>query len=365
MTRPTVLVTGATGKTGGAVTRHLLQQGWPVRAAVRRLDARAEALRAAGAEVVVADVFDPTSMAEALRGVSRAYAVQPWTPHITDSAAAFVAAAAASDLEAVVWMTQWLSNHDSPSWSTRQADLADRLFAGLRGPAKIVVNPGWFADNSLRVIDYAAHLGVFPSAIGDALNAPPSNEDIARVVVAGLTDPARHDGRTYRPTGPELLDAREMAAIVGDVLQRRVRKLELPLWMFLRAARLDGASATELLNFPTYVAELKAGTFALGAPNDDVLEATGSPAEPFAVTAARYADALAARRTTRSRLQTLATFARVGFTPTPTERRLAKVSTLPRTPNARLAIDSPIWRQSHLSVGPQPSQQVVPTSHTA
>jgi len=348
MTRPTILVTGATGKTGGAVATQLLELGWPVRALVRRIDARAEALRSAGAEIAVADVFDPTSVASALRGVSRAYAVQPWTPYITDSAAAFVAAAAESDLEAVVWMTQWLSSPDSPSWSTRQAHLADRLFATLQGPAKITVNPGWFADNSLRVLPYAAHLGVFPSAIGEARDAPPSNEDIARVVVAALTDPERHDGRTYRPTGPQLLDARQMAAIVGEVLGRRVRHVELPMWMFLRAARLDGAAPTELLNFPAYVAELKAGTFALGSPNDDVLEATGLAAEPFAATVARYAEALPTGRW--SRLRTLATFARVGITPTPDVGRMAERLSIPELVSATPGIGSAIWLAGHAEV---------------
>jgi len=43
----------------------------------------------------------------------------------------------------------------------------------------------------------------------DSRNAPPSNEDIARVAVAALMDPARHAGKSYRPTGPELLGAEE------------------------------------------------------------------------------------------------------------------------------------------------------------
>ncbi len=38
--RPTILVTGATGKTGGAVVSQLRERGWPVRAVVRARDAR-------------------------------------------------------------------------------------------------------------------------------------------------------------------------------------------------------------------------------------------------------------------------------------------------------------------------------------
>jgi NAD(P)H dehydrogenase (quinone) len=72
-TKPTILVTGATGKTGGAVVTQLLARGFPVRAVVRTLDGRAEALGRAGAEVAVADLFDPDQLLDALRGTHRAY----------------------------------------------------------------------------------------------------------------------------------------------------------------------------------------------------------------------------------------------------------------------------------------------------
>ena len=42
MIKPKILVTGATGRTGGAVVTELLAKGWPVRAAVRVRDARSD-----------------------------------------------------------------------------------------------------------------------------------------------------------------------------------------------------------------------------------------------------------------------------------------------------------------------------------
>ena len=75
----------------------------------------------------------------------------------------------------------------------------------MPGVAHTIVSPGFFADAYLVTIGSAAHLGVFPWIYGNSRNAPPSNEDIARVAVAALMDPARHAGKSYRPTGPELL----------------------------------------------------------------------------------------------------------------------------------------------------------------
>jgi len=45
MIKPKILVTGATGRTGGAVITQLLAKGYPVRATVRVQDARSDLLQ--------------------------------------------------------------------------------------------------------------------------------------------------------------------------------------------------------------------------------------------------------------------------------------------------------------------------------
>ena len=60
-----ILVTGAAGKVGAVgrtVCGLLLERGLPVRAMVRREEARSAALRAAGAEVVVGDLLEPADV---------------------------------------------------------------------------------------------------------------------------------------------------------------------------------------------------------------------------------------------------------------------------------------------------------------
>src|SRR5919199_1123977 len=71
-----ILVTGAAGRVGGvggAVVELLRQRDLPVRALVRREDERADALRAAGAEVVVGDLTRAGDVARALAGCRRMY----------------------------------------------------------------------------------------------------------------------------------------------------------------------------------------------------------------------------------------------------------------------------------------------------
>lgn len=81
-----VLVTGATGFVGMAVTQRLVAAGWQVTALVRPISRpeRRERLRALGAAVANGDVTDPGSLGPALAGVEAlvhcAGHVQDWGP---------------------------------------------------------------------------------------------------------------------------------------------------------------------------------------------------------------------------------------------------------------------------------------------
>src|SRR5271163_2956600 len=80
-----VLVLGATGTQGGAVARGLLAASFPVRALVRDPEsARARALSDAGAQLVLADLLDRTSLARAFDGVGAAYAITTPFEHGAD-----------------------------------------------------------------------------------------------------------------------------------------------------------------------------------------------------------------------------------------------------------------------------------------
>src|SRR3954469_19771986 len=74
----TILITGATGKQGGATLRHLAKRGgWKLRALTRKPDSdAAKAIAALGAEIVVGDLDDAGSLERALAGVWGVYAVE-------------------------------------------------------------------------------------------------------------------------------------------------------------------------------------------------------------------------------------------------------------------------------------------------
>ena len=77
----TILVLGATGRQGGATARHLIADGWRVRALSRDpAKPEAQALARAGAEIVQGNLDDSTSLAAALNGVHGVFGVlsPPW-----------------------------------------------------------------------------------------------------------------------------------------------------------------------------------------------------------------------------------------------------------------------------------------------
>lgn len=77
MSQDNILVLGATGRQGGAVARHLLADGWQVRAFVRDpASMAARGLERAGATLVRGDLDDDDSLRTAMAGVHGVFSVQ-------------------------------------------------------------------------------------------------------------------------------------------------------------------------------------------------------------------------------------------------------------------------------------------------
>ncbi len=364
MPLPKILVTGATGKTGSAVVAQLREKDWPVKAIVSRRDQRSERLDRLGAETVVADLFDPEQLLDAMRGTSRAYYLPFFHPYMLQSAAAFAAAAREAKLESIVQMSQWISSPSHPSLMTRQTWLVDQLFSTIPGVGHTIINPGRFADNVLRVFDFAALLGIYPVLTGESRSAPVANEDIARAAVAVLCDPASHAGKRYRPAGPKLMSAREAAAIMEKVLGHRVRPLSIPFWMFLKVARMQRIDPFEISGFRYYVEDHKQGAFDIeSGTHDVVLELTGRSAEDFETTVRRYAALPFARKTFANRLRAFSNFMRVPISPGYDLERYERQQRFPMPPEPHFAMDSERWKSDHNPQSPiLPIDQEFPAS---
>lgn len=347
MTKPRIIVTGATGKTGSIVTTELLKAGYPVRALVHKEDDRSARLKAQGAELAVADLSDVERVTEALKDVQRAYFCPPFDPYMIQGAVAFAVAANEAHLEHIVGLTQWLASPSHPSLMTRQLWLVDRLFSMTPGVTHTIIRPGIFADAYLATIGSAVHLGIFPWMSGNSRNAPPSNEDIARVAVAALMDPARHAGKSYRPTGPELLGPEDMAKAIGRAVGRSVRFVPTPTWLFMKGARMSGYPIDLFSGIRYYIDDHERGAFELGAPTTDVLDVTGRPAEDFETIARRYAAPFRNQRTIGSWLRAVAQFLLTPLSPGFNLDRYDRELRRPFPSMPQFAPESKVWRREH------------------
>ncbi len=153
MQKPTILVTGATGKTGNATIDQLIAIGYPVRALVRRADARSERLRKSGVEIAVGSLEDMTDLAAAMKGVQRAYFCPPLEPGTLRRATLFAAAAREARLEVVVALSQWVADPHHPAMHSREKWLSNKVFEWVPGLDVVTVNPGFFADNYMAALE--------------------------------------------------------------------------------------------------------------------------------------------------------------------------------------------------------------------
>ena len=349
MSKPKILVTGATGGTGLCVVDALLKMGYPVRAMVQQRDARSTKLAQQGVEVMVADMYDSDQMLNALRGTQRAYFLPLMAPYMIQSAAAFAVAAREAKLEHIVQMSQWTSHRAHPAALTQQTWLVDQLFAAIPGVAHTIFNPGMFAHNFLRTIDFAALLGIYPILSGDGRAAPVSNEDMGRCAAALLAEgPERHAGRSYRPTGPVLLSARDMAAIVAKVVGHRVIPFNMPIWMLSKVARQQGIDPYQISCLRHYMEDMKAGTFEFdGGVTNVVEELTALPPERFEDTARRYASLPMAKQTFANRLQAFLKINLVPFYAGTNFNHWDRMMRFPRPAHPTLSVEDAQWRLNH------------------
>lgn len=217
MTKPLILVTGATGTVGTETVKQLTEAGHRVRALVRdrakagKLDPRAE--------IVLGDLADPSSLLQAFAGVDKVFAISNgMNLHMLEGNA--VDAAKSAGVRHVVKLSgrgvDWAEMADT-TLAEWHGEAERRLRAS--GLAWTILRPGFFASNVL--VFGVMQQGGFYLPVGDGKDAPIDPADIAAVAVKALTEPG-HEGKIYELTGPEMLGFQEMtdklAAFTGQKL---------------------------------------------------------------------------------------------------------------------------------------------------
>jgi NAD(P)H dehydrogenase (quinone) len=228
-----ILITGATGATGGHAIKTLLELNMPVRALVHRMDARSERLKAQGVEIVQGELSDFEAVNLALKGITGTYFVYPIkVPGILEATAIFAQAALEQGVGAIVNMSQISARRIAKSHGAQSHWIAERLL-DRSGVPVTHLRPTFFAEWLLYVSESIREKDILPLPFGEARYAPIAAEDQGRVIAAILNDPAGHAGKTYPLFGPKELTQYEVADILTQVLGRKIIYAALDIEAFM------------------------------------------------------------------------------------------------------------------------------------
>lgn len=273
-TNSRILVLGATGKTGSRVARKLAERGMSVRTAARK-----------GADVRF-DWSEPSTFAAALRGVSGVYLVSPvMRVDFAGSVSRFLDAAERTGVRHVTFLSAYGVEQAPAEMGLRaiELDLASRTSL-----SHSILRPAWFMQNFSET---------FLKPVNDEIAVPcgtgaeafVSAEDIACVAASTLSDPVRHAGRAYAPTGPEALTFKDAATLISTAVGRKIsyRDIDRDAWI---GAMTAAGVPSEYGNVLRALTETIANGHG-SQPNGDVLTASGQPPIRFEEFAARTAGA--------------------------------------------------------------------------
>jgi uncharacterized protein YbjT (DUF2867 family) len=246
----TVVVTGSTGKQGGAVARGLLERGHKVRAVTRDPNSRqAKSLANAGATLVAASLEDTAAITNALEGATSLFAMTTPSGEGTDAetrqgvAAATAAKAAGVHL---VFTSVCSANRQTgvPHFDSKYE--VEKHIAKVGARATILA-PAFFMENLYFGKAQLAQ-GIYASALPPARTlAQVAVEDIGAVAVRVLEDAGRFTGKRFDLASDELT-GNDVVAILSRVTGRPFSYYPVPLDVIRQRMGEDGSRMYEWLD---------------------------------------------------------------------------------------------------------------------
>jgi uncharacterized protein YbjT (DUF2867 family) len=219
--KPSILIAGATGRTGLSLVQKLWQEGVPVRAMVHSPEKKGVVERYKNVAAVVADLSDRPSLERALEGIEKAYLVSPAAQDQVALQTNFVNIAKLSGVKHIVKLSAFGTAPDSAVNLQRwHAEIEEHIRKS--GLGYTFLHPHYFMENFLGSVETVRKDGALYSPLGETRFSPISVEDIAAAAAKILTD-ERHPWKTYVLTGPEAVTFADIARILGDVTGRRIR----------------------------------------------------------------------------------------------------------------------------------------------
>src|SRR6476660_1161104 len=233
-----ILVTGAAGRVGAVgrtVTELLLKQGKAVRAMVRNEDERAQALHDMGAEVVVGDLLDLYSMHRVMAGCETMYFGMSVSDTYLAATVNTAAVAKHHSVQAFINMSQMTLAQMSITATTASPQhklhwLAEQAL-NWSGLPVVHERPTVFLEGFFLMFtsDSVRKSNQISLPFGHGKTSPVAAEDVARVVVALLSNPPPYIGKIYHLTGPQSENMHFYAQEYSKALRRTITFQDIPV----------------------------------------------------------------------------------------------------------------------------------------
>src|SRR5215467_10865266 len=235
-----VLVTGATGRQGGSVIRHMHPKGWKLRALTRDPDSpAAQKLVRMGIEVVKGDLENPRTLEPATRGVYGIYSVQDFwavgAKREVQQGKNLADAAKEAGVEHFVYSSVGGAERNSgiDHWESKWE--IEKHIRKLGLPATML-RPAAFMEN--YYIDQV-EIGILKGKLMDPIRADKTyqtiaTDDIGAFAALALERPKDFVGMELEIAGSELTNP-AAAEVFSRVLGKEVkfRKLPMPMVRFV------------------------------------------------------------------------------------------------------------------------------------
>jgi uncharacterized protein YbjT (DUF2867 family) len=269
-----VLVLGATGKTGSRVAERLSAQEVNVRTAAR-----------SGADARF-DWDNQATWEQTLRGATGLYLVSPILRiDFAGLVGRFLDQAERAGVRHVTYLSAYGMEHAPAEVALRAVELD---LAARDSLTSTVIRPAWFMEDFSETFLQPVNDEIVVPA-GDGAESFVSVEDIAAIAAVTLTEPEKHAGRAYAPTGPHALTMAEAAVVISAAAGRTITYRNTDREQWIAAMVSTGIPAEYAAVLRPLTATVASGNGA--RPNSDVLEVTGTTPVTFAEFAGRTAPA--------------------------------------------------------------------------
>jgi uncharacterized protein YbjT (DUF2867 family) len=229
------LVTGATGKQGGAVARELLARGYHIRAMTRKPEEEnAQALAKLGAEIVRGDLDDVDSLVQAVKGVWGAFSVQnTWEAGVEreeEQGKRFAETAKKAGVRHFVYSSVASAHRNTGIPHFENKWRVEETVRGLKFPSYTIIRPVFFMENFLApwfkpAIDQGKlTVGIKPATVLQMIAV----EDIGKYGAWAFDNYQKLSGRAIDIAG----DAKTMpetATIIGKAAGRKIDFVPTPI----------------------------------------------------------------------------------------------------------------------------------------